>query len=72
MRRLPKVTDQQAEEMFAEGFLTDAGIRAWRICRRFQSLKTEGKRSGEAIVILMSEFNLSDKRIEEIIYHRTT
>lgn len=72
MRPMPHVSEQQMRELHEKGFLTDAGLKTWKVCRRFVELKAQGKSSGEAITTLMEEFNLSDKRIESMVYGRGT
>lgn len=67
MRSLPNWTMQQAEELNEKGWLTDAGLRTFKVCNRYLSLIHEGKKRGEAVLILTDEFNLSDKRIEQMI-----
>ncbi len=67
MRPLPLWTPEHAEWLHAHGWLTDAGYKTFCVCRRFVELRAGGTRRGEAILLLMDEFNLSDSRIEEML-----
>ncbi len=67
MRWIPNLASEEAARYHAEGFFTDATYRMWKICRRYMTLRQEGRKRGDAVRMLMEEFNLSDKRIEELI-----
>ncbi len=67
VRSLPNWTMQQAQDLNEKGWLTDAGLRTFKVCKRYLVLIQDGKKRGEAVLILTDEFNLSDKRIEQMI-----
>lgn len=67
MREIPGWTMAEAERLRQNGLLTDAGLRLFKVCRRYQILRQEGKKRGESVLLLAEEFNLSDSRIEEMI-----
>ncbi len=67
MRSLPNWTMAQAVDLNEKGWLTDAGLRTFKVCKRYLELIQEGRKRGEAVLMLTEEFNLSDKRIEEMI-----